>query len=80
MCDRNPEKTGLRTLGTDIEVISEERMRAMQPSCLLVLIWFFREELLRREREYMEKGGTMLFPMPHPSLVTKDGETPLSSA
>ena len=80
LCDRNPEKTGLRTLGTDIEVISEERMRAMQPSCLLVLIWFFREELLRREREYMEKGGTMLFPMPHPSLVTKDGETPLSSA
>lgn len=77
LCDRNPEKIGLRTLGTDIEVISEERMRALRPSCLLVLIWFFREELLKREREYLEKGGTMLFPMPHPTLVTKDGETPL---
>ncbi len=77
LCDRNPEKTGLRTLGTDIEVISEERMRMLQPSCLLVLIWFFREELLRREREYLAKGGAMLFPMPHPSLVTKEGEAPL---
>lgn len=78
LCDRNPEKIGLRTLGTDIEVISEERMREMRPSCLLVLIWFFRDELLRREREYLEKGGVMLFPMPHPTIVTKDGETPLS--
>ncbi len=78
LCDRNPEKTGLRTLGTDIEVISEERMRELRPSCLLVLIWFFREELLKREQEYLAKGGTMLFPMPHPSLVTKEGETLLS--
>lgn len=77
LCDRNPEKTGLYTLGTDIEVISEERMRAMRPTCLLVLIWFFRDELLRRERAYLDQGGTMLFPMPHPSLITKDGETPL---
>lgn len=77
LCDRNPEKIGLRTLGTDIEVISEERMRAMHPSCLLVLIWFFREELLKREREYLNSGGAMLFPMPHPSLITKDGEIPL---
>ncbi|OGZ96178.1 MAG: hypothetical protein A3J10_02555 [Candidatus Sungbacteria bacterium RIFCSPLOWO2_02_FULL_54_10] len=78
LCDRNPEKTGLRTLGTDIEVISEERMRELHPSSLLVLIWFFREEILKRERAYLEKGGRMLFPMPHPSIVTKDGEMPLS--
>lgn len=77
ICDRNPEKTGLYTLGTNIEVISEERMRELNPACLLVLIWFFREELLKREREYLDKGGVMLFPMPHPSLVTKNGETPL---
>ncbi len=80
LCDRNPEKTGLRTLGTDIEVISEERMRALHPSCLLVLIWFFREEILKREQGYLARGGTMLFPMPSPTLVTKDGEMPLPPA
>lgn len=72
--DRNPEKFGLRTVGTDIELISEEDARKMNPSCMLVLIWFFKEEVLKREREYLEKGGKLLFPMPYPYYVTKDGE------
>ncbi len=72
--DRNPEKFGLRTVGADIELISEEAARKMNPSCMLVLIWFFKEEVLKREREYLEKGGKLLFPMPYPYFVTKDGE------
>jgi NDP-4-keto-2,6-dideoxyhexose 3-C-methyltransferase len=40
--DRNPDKIGLRTLGTDIEVVSEESARQKQPFAQLVLIWFFR--------------------------------------
>ena len=75
--ERNPEKVGLRTLGTDIELISEEAARELAPAAMLVLIWFFREELLRRERGYMEEGGSLLFPMPYPHLVTAKGETPL---
>lgn len=72
--DRNPEKFGLRTVGTDIQLISEEEGRKMNPSCMLVLIWFFKEEVLRREREYLRKGGKLLFPMPYPYFVTKNGE------
>ncbi|MDO8430330.1 MAG: methyltransferase domain-containing protein [bacterium] len=72
--DRNPEKFGLRTVGTDIELISEEDARKLNPSCMLVLIWFFKDEVLKREKEYLEKGGKLLFPMPYPYFVTKDGE------
>lgn len=72
--ERNPEKVALRTLGTDIELISEERARALNPSCMLVLIWFFKEEVLRRERAYLERGGTLLFPMPYGHLVSKEDE------
>ncbi len=75
--ERNPEKVGLRTLGTDIELVSEEAARAMKPAAMLVLIWFFRDELLKRERPYLEAGGKLLFPMPHPHLVTADGEEKL---
>jgi NDP-4-keto-2,6-dideoxyhexose 3-C-methyltransferase len=75
--ERNPEKVGLRTLGTDIEIVSEERARELAPSDMLVLIWFFKDELLRRERSYLEAGGRLLFPMPTPYLVTRDGEQPL---
>src|SRR2546428_108480 len=35
--DRNPEKSGARTIGTDIPIISEEESRAMHPDYYLVL-------------------------------------------
>ena len=76
--DRYAEKVGLRTLGTDIRVVSEEEARDMKPSAMLVLIWFFKEELLKRERQYLDDGGKLFFPMPYPHVVTKDGEERLS--
>ena len=75
--ERNPEKCGLFTLGTDIAVISEEDARALKPSAMLVLIWFFRDELLRREQSYLDAGGKLLFPMPYPNAVDAEGETRL---
>lgn len=72
--ERNPDKVGLRTLGTDIELISEEHARSLKPSCMLVLPWYFKEEIVQREQDYLESGGKLLFPMPYPHMVTKDGE------
>lgn len=72
--DRYAEKVGLRTLGTDIRVVSEEEARDMKPSAMIVLIWFFKDELLKREREYIDAGGKLFFPMPYPHVVTKKGE------
>lgn len=72
--ERNPEKVGLRTLGTDIPLISEEAARSLKPSCMLVMPWYFKEEIVKRERQYIDDGGKLLFPMPYPHLVTKDGE------
>lgn len=75
--ERNPIKVGLRTLGSDIELISEERARKLNPVSMLVLPWYFKREIVAREKEYIENGGTLLFLMPYPHLVTKDGEVNL---
>jgi hypothetical protein len=75
--ERNPEKVGLRTLGTDIELISEEHARELNPSYMLVLPWYFKSEIVAREKEYILNGGKLLFPMPYPHVVHKDGETKL---
>ena len=75
--ERNPEKVGLKTLGTDIELISEERAREINPSYMLVLPWYFKSEIVAREKEYILNGGKLLFPMPYPHVVHKDGETKL---
>ena len=72
--ERNPDKVGLRTLGTDIELISEEHARSLNPSCMLVLPWYFKDEIVEREQPYIQAGGKLMFPMPYPHIVTKDGE------
>jgi len=75
--ERNPEKVGLRTLGTDFELISEERARDLRPSSMVVLPWYFKNEIVAREQDYLRDGGKLLFPMPYAHVVTKDGEVAL---
>lgn len=72
--EKNPEKVGLRTLGTDIELISEDSARKMKPSCMLVLPWYFKEEIIDRERNFINEGGVLLFPMPYVHIVEMSGE------
>ena len=72
--DRNKDKIGLHTLGTDIEIISEEKAREINPSAMLVIPWNFKEEILSREENYIQNGGKMLFLMPYPYYVDKFGE------
>jgi 2-polyprenyl-3-methyl-5-hydroxy-6-metoxy-1,4-benzoquinol methylase len=62
--DRNPDKHGAYTLGTDIPIISEEKSRAMNPDYYLVLPWHFKEEFLQREKETLRRGIKMIFPLP----------------
>jgi hypothetical protein len=75
--ERNPDKVGLRTLGTDFELISEEQARALGPSSMLVLPWYFKKEIVVREKPYLDQGGKLIFPMPYAHVVTKDGEIKL---
>jgi len=62
--DRNPEKWGARTIGSDIPIISEEDSRKLGPDYYLVLPWHFRAEFLERERETMAAGTKLIFPLP----------------
>ena len=75
--ERNSSKVGLRCLGTDIELISEEKARSMKPKAMLVLPWYFKEEIIKREKKYIEEGGELIFPMPYPYVVTKKVEVKL---
>jgi hypothetical protein len=75
--ERNPDKVGLRTLGTDFELISEEQARALGPSSMLVLPWYFKKEIVAREKPYLDQGGKLIFPMPYAHVVTKEGEIKL---
>jgi SAM-dependent methyltransferase len=64
IAERSPYKFGLRTIGTNIPIKSEEEMREANPDYLLVLPWHFRAEFLVREKAFIENGGRFVFPCP----------------
>jgi len=70
--ERNPDKYGARTLGTDIPIISEAESRAMKPDYYLVLPWHFKKEFLERERETLQNGTNFIFPLPKLDIITID--------
>jgi len=70
--DRNPDKYGAKTIGTEIPIISEEDSRAMNPDYYLVLPWHFKEEFLEREKETILSGTGMIFPLPHIHVIKKE--------
>lgn len=72
IAERNPDKWNLRTIGTNILILSEEDMREAQPDYVLVLPWHFISEFLERERSYLEKGGAFIVPCPQFKIYTKE--------
>jgi SAM-dependent methyltransferase len=62
--ERNPDKFGARTLGTDIPIVSEEESRLLLPDYYLVLPWHFREEIVEREAAALRRGVGLIFPLP----------------
>lgn len=68
--ERNPEKYGALTLGTNIPIVSEAESRSMKPDYYLVLPWHFRDEFLRREADTMRQGVGLIFPLPQVEVVT----------
>ena len=67
--DKNPEKWGRRTPGTNIPIISEEEARTKKPDYFLVLPWHFKREFLEREASFLASGGKFIFPLPEIEIV-----------
>lgn len=65
----NEDKFGKFTPGSKIPILSEKDIKKEKPDYMLVLPWHFREHILIREKEYLEKGGKLIFPLPEIEIV-----------
>ncbi len=61
---------GEKIAGTDIEIISEEQAHQEKPDYFLALPWYFKEEFIKREKEYLKNGGKFIFPIPKLSIYS----------
>jgi SAM-dependent methyltransferase len=67
--ERQPKKHGLRTVGTNIPICSEEALREANPDYVLVLPWHFIHELKGREKKYLKNGGKFIVPCPRFEVI-----------
>lgn len=67
--ERNPDKYGAHTLGTDIPIVSEAESRAKAPDYFLVLPWHFKDEIVVREKDTVASGTALIFPLPTIEII-----------
>lgn len=71
IAERSPYKYGHKTIGTNIPIMSEDDVRAMNPDYMLVLPWHFISEFKEREKEFLNKGGKFIVPCPVFEIISK---------
>ena len=69
MTEKSKLKIGLYTPGTHIPIMSDETLTEKQPDYALLLAWNFAEEIIENLKEYRERGGKFIIPIPEPRIV-----------
>lgn len=68
--ERSEVKWGAKTVGTNIEIISEEEGRKLKPDYVLVGPWHFKKEILEREADTINRLGIkFIFPLPDIEVI-----------
>ncbi len=67
--DRSTVKQGKFTPGTGLKIYSPEKLLEEQPDFTLLLTWNFAEEILRQQKEYQNRGGRFIVPIPIPRVA-----------
>ena len=73
IAERSTYKYGLKTIGSNIPIYSEEEMRAAKPDYLLILPWHFISEFTKREKTYLDSGGKFIVPCPEFKIISAGG-------
>ena len=71
IAERSIYKWGLKTVGTNIPIYSEDEMRKVSPDYLLVLPWHFINEFVIRENDYLKNNGKFIVPCPKFEIISK---------
>lgn len=66
----NEDKFGCLTPETNIPIISEKEARAMNPEYFVLFPWHFKENIIKREGDYLKRGGKLVMPLPEVEIIS----------
>jgi SAM-dependent methyltransferase len=67
--DRNTHKHGKYMPGKRIPIFDTEKLLRDMPDYVLILAWNFADEIMEQQKEYYQKGGRFIVPVPDPRIV-----------
>jgi SAM-dependent methyltransferase len=62
-------KIGRYTPGGHIPIVADSELLVYQPDYALLLAWNFSKEIMENLKEYSQKGGKFIIPIPEPKIV-----------
>ncbi|NMC99299.1 MAG: hypothetical protein GYA62_06230 [Bacteroidales bacterium] len=67
--DKAKEKQGFYTPGTHLKVEPIEKIFKKKPDFLLILCWNIAPEIITQMRQYRQKGGKFIIPIPRVKII-----------
>jgi len=67
--DTTPQKQGRMSPGTNIPIVSPEHFHANPTDYAILFAWNFEAEILEKEKEFRNKGGKFIIPVPDFRIV-----------
>ncbi len=67
--EKSKLKIGRYTPGGHIKIVPDSELLVHQPDYALLLAWNFSKEIMENLKEYKDKGGKFIIPIPEPKIV-----------
>jgi 2-polyprenyl-3-methyl-5-hydroxy-6-metoxy-1,4-benzoquinol methylase len=67
--EKSKLKIGRYTPGMRIEVVPDDMLLTHQPDYALLLAWNFAEEIMNNLKEFSDRGGKFIIPIPTPRII-----------
>ena len=67
--DTTPLKQGLFTPGMHIPIYSMEKFHNRYSNYALLLAWNYAQDILQKEKNFLESGGKFILPIPKPKII-----------